>query len=297
MTTDITAPTALETVRRRRRRRRRSSLVVWFLTLALAFVVTIAIVGPWLPLPSPNAQSLTNRLQPPVFAGGSWDHPLGTDGLGRDMLARLTAGTRLTMLVAFTSVLIGGLIGVTAGTLSGLRRGWVDTVISRVIDAQLAIPFLLLAIAVITARGRSLGVLIFVLAIFVWARYARLVRSDAIGVAARPFITALRAAGVPTRRIIVRHLLPNIGGTVLVITTLEIGMIIIGESALSFLGLGVVAPDVSWGSMLAEGREDMRRAWWVVAAPGAAITSVVLIVNLLGDVLHARHDPRKRVVR
>jgi peptide/nickel transport system permease protein len=181
--------------------------------------------------------------------------------------------------------------------LAGYHGGSVDRVISRVIDAQLAVPFLLLAMGVISAHGRSLAALVFVLSIFVWARYARLVRADVLSLSARPFIPALRSSGLPTWRILLLHVLPNVGGTVLVVSTLEVGMIIIGESALSFLGLGVVAPNISWGAMLADGRSSMNQAWWVVALPGLAITVVVLAVNLLGDALRVMYDPRKQGIR
>lgn len=279
------------------RRRRRAPASMYLFAGILATVVLLAAVGPFLPLPDPNAQDLRGRLQPPVMFGGDMSHPLGTDQLGRDMLARLVAGARLTVLIAVLAVGLGGVIGTIAGMLAGYKGGWLDTVISRVIDAQLAVPFLLLAMGIISAHGRSMAALVFVLSIFVWARYARLVRADVLSLSARPFIPALRSSGLPTPRILLFHVLPNVGGTVMVVTTLEVGMIIIGESALSFLGLGVVTPDISWGAMLADGRASMYQAWWVVALPGLAITLVVLSVNLLGDALRVMYDPRKQGLR
>ena len=276
---------------------RRHHASIYLFAGILGVVVFLAVAGPFLPLPDPNTQDLRGRLQPPGLFGGDLSHPLGTDQLGRDMLARLVAGARLTVLIAVLAVGLGGVIGTIAGMLAGYHSGLPDTVISRVIDAQLAVPFLLLAMGVISAHGRSLAALVFVLSIFVWARYARLVRADVLGLSARPFIPALRSSGLPTWRILLFHVLPNVGGTVLVVTTLEIGMIIIGESALSFLGLGVVAPDISWGAMLADGRASMYQAWWVVALPGLAITVVVLSVNLLGDALRVMYDPRKQGIR
>lgn len=279
------------------RSRRRRQVSVYVLAGILGIVVLLALAGSFLPLPDPNVQDLRGRLQPPVLLGGDLSHPLGTDQLGRDMLARLVAGARLTVLIAVIAVGLGGVIGTIAGMLAGYLGGWRDTVISRIIDAQLAVPFLLLAMGVISAHGRSLIALIFVLSIFVWARYARLVRADVLSLSARPFIPALRSSGLPTWRILIFHVLPNVGGTVLVVTTLEVGMIIIGESALSFLGLGVVPPNISWGAMLADGRASMNQAWWVVALPGLAITLVVLSVNLLGDALRVMYDPRKQGIR
>ncbi len=280
-------------VRASERPRRRYHGTIFFAGI-LAVVLVLAVIGPFLPLPDPNLQDLRGRLQPPLLFGGTSAHPLGTDQLGRDILARLVAGARLTALISILAVGLGGVVGTVAGMFAGYRRGWVDAVISRVVDAQLAVPFLLLAMGVISAHGRSLGALVFVLSIFVWARYARLVRADVLSLTARPFVPALRSSGLPTWRIMLFHVLPNVGGTVLVVTTLEIGMIIIGESALSFLGLGVVAPDISWGAMLADGRASMQQAWWVVALPGLAITLVVVSVNLLGDALRVMYDPRKQ---
>ncbi|MBS4754549.1 ABC transporter permease [Nocardioides sp. zg-ZUI104] len=285
---------------RRRRRsagRPRTHSSVYVLGGLLGLVVLLAVAGPLLPLDDPNAQDLRGRLQAPTFWIGGTEHPLGTDQLGRDILSRLVEGARLTVLIAVLAVGLGGVVGTCAGMLAGYHGGWIDKVISRMVDAQLAVPFLLIAMSIISTNGRSLTALVIVLSIFVWARYARLVRADVLSLTARPFIPALRSSGLPTWRIMISHVLPNISGTVLVVTTLEIGMIIISESALSFLGLGVVAPDISWGAMLADGRASMQDAWWVVAFPGLAITLVVLSVNLLGDALRVQYDPRKQANR
>lgn len=260
----------------------------------LGVVIFLAIFGTVLPLPDPNAQDLASRFQPPTLWIGGAEHPLGTDQLGRDILSRIVSGARLTVFISVLAVGIGGLIGVTVGMLAGYHGGRIDKLLSRIIDAQLAVPYLLIAMAIIATSGRSLPALVFVLSIVVWARYARLVRADVLALVSRPFIPALKSSGLPSWRILVFHVLPNIGGTVLVISTLEVGMIILSESALSFLGLGVVSPDISWGAMLADGRASMQEAWWVVAFPGLAITLVVLSVNLLGDALRVRYDPRKR---
>lgn len=288
-----TADQQFGTVRRRHRLRRPSTLTM--LVVPLAVVAVLAVVAPWLPIPEPNQQDLTNRLVPPFFqAEGSLAHPLGTDQLGRDMLSRLLHGARLTFVIAFAAMVLGATFGTLVGMLAGYRRGWVDTVLSRIIDAQLALPVILLALAIITARGRALPTLVFVLAVIGWAQYARIVRSETLAIRERPFVLGLRAAGAPTWRIILRHVLPNVGGTVLVLATLEIGAMILAESALSFLGLGVVSPRISWGAMLADGRDHITQAWWVITMPGIAITLVVIVINLLGDSLRLRYDPRKR---
>ena len=275
--------------------RRASNRSLWLMGLPLVLLGLVVLVAPLLPLVDPGLQDLRARLIPPIFLeGGTWEHPLGTDQLGRDLLARIIYGGRLTFVIAIAAVLFGSVFGTLLGMIAGYRRGWIDTVIARVVDAQLALPFILLAIAIIVSRGRSLTVLVAVLAIISWAQYARVIRAEALSLRERPFILGLRAAGASSMRIILRHVLPNVGGTVLVLATLEVGTMILAESALSFLGLGVISPDISWGGMLAGGREFIQDAWWVVAFPGIAITFVVLSINLLGDTLRARYDPRKR---
>lgn len=275
--------------------RRSGNRSLWLLGLPLLLLGLLVVAAPLLPLADPGLQDLRGRLIPPIFLeGGTWEHPLGTDQLGRDLLARVIYGGRLTFVIAIAAVLVGSVFGTLLGMVAGYRRGWIDTIISRVVDAQLALPFILLAIAIIVSRGRSLVVLVAVLAIISWAQYARVIRAEALSLRERPFILGLRAAGASPIRIILRHIFPNIGGTVLVLATLEVGTMILAESALSFLGLGVVPPDISWGGMLAGGREFIQDAWWVVTFPGIAITFVVMSINLLGDTLRARYDPRKR---
>ena len=268
---------------------------LWWFGLPLALLAALCFLAPLLPLDDPNMQDLRGRLTPPSWqSGGSFDHVLGTDQLGRDILARLLFGGRLTFIIAAAAVGVGSIFGTLAGMIAGYRRGWIDTVISRVVDAQLALPFILLAIAIIVGRGRSLIVLVGVLAIISWAQYARIIRAQTLSLREKPFILGLRAAGASNTRIILRHILPNVGGMFLVLATLEVGTMILAESALSFLGLGVVSPDISWGTMLAEGRDYIQDSWWLVTLPGIAITFVVLWINLFGDGLQAIYDPRKR---
>ncbi|GII78543.1 peptide ABC transporter permease [Sphaerisporangium rufum] len=267
----------------------------------LAFGVPLALIGavclaaPLLPLPDPAAQSLSAALRPPAWlSGGDAAHLLGTDHLGRDVLARILYGGRLTFLIAVAGMLAGAVPGTLLGLVSGFYRGTVDAVVSRFVEAQLALPFILLAIAVIAGRGRSLSALVLVLALFGWAQYARVIRAETLSLRERPFVLGLRCAGVPAPRILLAHMLPNVAGTVLVLVTLQIGTVILAESALSFLGLGVVSPQISWGAMLADGRDQLTHAWWVAAFPGLAITTVVLLVNLLGDAMRSWLDPKKR---
>jgi peptide/nickel transport system permease protein len=276
-------------------RRRRPSRGLRWAAAPLALLILLALLAPVLPLPDPSQHDLPARLTPPWWAeGGSWTHPLGTDQFGRDMLSRLLHGARLTLFIAAAGVALAASLGTVLGMVAGYSRGWVDTVISRVVDAQLAIPFMLLAIAIISSRGRSLALLIFVLVAIGWAQFARVIRSEVLSLRERPFILSLRAAGVPTARLIARHVLPNVFGTVVVLATLETVTMVLAESALSFLGLGVVEPNISWGSMLAEGRDYMTTAWWLVTLPGLAITIVVVYINLLGDRYLSTYGVRKR---
>lgn len=255
----------------------------------------LALLGPLLPLPDPAAQDLVNNLRPPIFAGGDWGHVLGTDQLGRDVLARLVAGTRLTALIALSAVFLGAVIGSLLGVIAGFKGGWLDAVVSRITEAQLALPFILLAISVIVARGKSVTTLIFVLALVGWAQYVRVVRAETLSIREKGFVAGLRVGGVSDFRIIMRHVIPNVFGTILALGTLEIGTMILAESALSFLGLGVSDPDISWGADLASGKDYLEMAWWLITFPGLAISLVVLLVNLAGDQLRSRYDLRKRM--
>lgn len=274
----------------RRGSKKGARVLIWLSPLfALAFV---ALITPVLPLPAPTSLDLSRALEPPIWSsGGSWRHVLGTDGLGRDEAVRLLWGMRLSLLISATAVAVSAGTGALFGFIAGYYGGVIDFVISRLVDAQLAIPFLLLAMAVVTARGQSVGALIVALSVVGWARYARIMRGEALALRSRPFILGLRVAGVSARRIIIRHVLPNSATTLLVVGTLDVGVMMLTESALSFLGLGVSPPAISWGSMLAEGRDYLSSQWWLVAFPGLAITTVVVAVNLIGDRLQAILDP------
>jgi peptide/nickel transport system permease protein len=274
---------------------RRGSHSLWLFGVPLAIIVLIVLLGPLLPIPGPNTQNLDASLKPPVFmAHGSWAHPLGTDQLGQDLLSRMIYGGRLTLLLGVLGMLVAIVPGTLLGMLAGYGRGWLDVIVTRLAEAQLALPFVLVALAVIFDRGHSLGVLLFVLGITGWAQCARVVRSATLVLRERPFILALRASGLSSTRILLRHVLPNLAGTLAVLATLQIGAVILIESALSYLGVGVVPPSVSWGSVLASGQDQLQTAWWLSAFPGIAITIVVLLVNLFGDALITFFDPRKR---
>jgi peptide/nickel transport system permease protein len=230
-----------------------------------------------------------------LFSPGA--HPLGTDELGRDILSRILYGSRTTLLIAAGAVILGGAVGTLLGIIAGYYRGIVDRILMRVVDIQLALPLMLLALLVVAAVGASTQNLVIVLALTSWLRYARIIRGQVLALREREFILSAHAIGAGTWRIMIKHLLPNVMTPVLVIATLELARIIIMDAALSFLGLGVQPPSPSWGRMLADGRVYITTAWWIVTFPGLAILLTVLSVNLLGDWLRDYFDPKLRTAR
>jgi peptide/nickel transport system permease protein len=220
--------------------------------------------------------------------------PLGTDLLGRDVLSRLIWGARISLLIALVATVLGATVGSLIGLLSGYYRGRVDRVVTKLVDIQLAFPFVLLAIAVIAVAGPSIPVLIVVLAIGAWVGHARIVRGLVLSLRERDYVQAALALGAGTPRILFRHLLPEILSVIVVLATFDVGRIIILESTLSFLGLGVQPPTPSWGSDLRDAAAYVRQAWWTATFPGLAIMVVVLGLNLVGDALRDALDPRTR---
>jgi peptide/nickel transport system permease protein len=264
--------------------------------LCLIVVFIMALGAPWITPHDPVRQDLQLRLRPPAWhAEGDWTYPLGTDHLGRDILSRIIYGARISLLVGFVSVLAAAAIGTVLGLIAGYRGGWIDDLISRVIDVQLAIPYFLLAVALVMALGSSLRNVIFVLVLYGWTVYARLVRGQTFSVREREYVQAARTVGVGVPRIMARHILPNVVSPMIVMATLEIANMIIFEAGLSFLGLGVQPPTPSWGGMLADGRDYIPAGiWWPATFPGLAISLTVLALNLCGDWLRDWLDPRMR---
>ncbi len=261
----------------------------------LGLVCLAALTAPWLAPHDPREQVLERRLFPPAWtAGGNWAFPLGTDHLGRDILSRLIYGSRISLLVGITAVVISGLLGVTLGLLAGYYGGRLDALIMRMVDVQLAFPFILLAIAIIAVLGPGLRNVIVVLGVAGWMVYARVVRGQVLALKEKEFVAAARALGVPNRVIIPRHLLPNVLTPVIIVATFAVATTIITEASLSFLGLGVESIIPTWGSMLADGRAYIGRAWWLTTFPGLAILFTVLSINVLGDWLRDHLDPRLR---
>lgn len=262
--------------------------------VTILLIVSLWPVG-WLPA-NPMITSLAKRLRPPVwFVGGNWEHPLGTDALGRDILSRMMLGTRYSMMIAALAIMISAGFGVTLGVVSGYFGGTVDSIVMRLVDIQLAFPLLLLVIAAIAILGASLPILIVLLGISGWAQYARLVRAETLKIIGHEYVEASRAVGNRSLRIIVRHVLPNASTTIVVFGTFEFARILLLESAVSFLGLGIQPPTPSWGTMIADGRNHIFNAWWVSAIPGLAISMAVLAFNFLGDGLRDVLDPRTTV--
>jgi peptide/nickel transport system permease protein len=261
-------------------------------------VVLVGLLAPAIAPHDPNDQDLIMITVPPVWeVGGSPEYLLGTDNLGRDLLSRLLYGAQVSLLVAGVTVLLSGSVGVLLGLISGYVGGRVDNVLMAVAEVQLAFPFILLAIAIISALGPSLTTTVLALAIASWVSYARIIRAETLSQREREYMTAARALGASHARMLFRHLLPLMATPVLVIATLEIARMIVIESSLSFLGLGVQPPRASWGSMVADGRDYLLIAWWLPVFPGLAITVTVMGVNMLGDWLRDAFDPRLRRAR
>lgn len=269
-----------------------SPLVMVAMAVLILFMV-IGVFAPWLSPQDPNAQNLAGRLRPP----GTDGHLLGTDSLGRDVLSRLIHGTRISLMVSFAAVALAAIIGVVVGLVSGYAGRWVDSVVMRVVDAWLAFPFLLLAIAIVAVLGRGVNNIIIALVVTGWVLYARLVRGETLSLREREFVLSARSLGTPPLAIMFKHILPNCLAPIMVVATLEIGIVIVTEASLSFLGLGAAASEPSWGSMLADGRAYVTRAWWLATLPGLAIFLVVLAVNIMGDALRDALDPRHEGLR
>jgi peptide/nickel transport system permease protein len=263
--------------------------------VVVLLVAVCALFAPWIARADPSAQDLSSTLVPPMWvAGGSAAHLLGTDNLGRDVLVRIVWGARVSALVGVCVVAIGATIGVTAGLLAGYMRGWVDDVIARITDVQLAFPLVLLAVAIVAVVGPGLGTVIAAIGLTSWVQYVRVVRAEVLSLREREFVLAAEAAGAGAPRILLRHLLPNVSSIAIVLGTFEIARAVVLESSLSFLGLGVPPATPSWGGMLADGREYLDTAWWIALFPGLAIVIAVMGVNLLGDGLRDALDPSTR---
>jgi peptide/nickel transport system permease protein len=262
--------------------------------LILAAVILASAGAPLLASSDPIKPSFGKRLQPPRVLGGASTYVLGTDNLGRDILARLLYGGRVSLALAAGAVVLAAGVGVAVGLAAGVLGGRLDAVVMRAADVQLAFPVIMLAIAIVAVVGTSPGALVSVLALSGWVLYARTVRASVLTIRQLDYVEAARTLGASDLRVILRHILPNTLAPILVIGSSQFATMVLLESGLSFLGLGVQPPQPSWGAMLAEGRDYLSNAWWLATVPGLAISLVVLGANLLGDGLRDLLDPRLR---
>ena len=261
----------------------------------LSVVIVVAVAAPWIAPHNPNEQVLERRLLPPAWVeGGTRNHLLGTDHLGRDILSRIIYGSRISLAVGFSAVVISGLLGIAAGLVAGFYGRGYEATIMRLVDIQLAFPFILLALAIIGVLGPGLRNVILVLGVAGWMVYARVVRGQVLSVREREFVEAARAIGASDFRIIRRHVLPNTLAPVIIVATFAVATCIITEASLTFFGLGVEATIPTWGSMLSDGRAYMGTAWWLTTFPGLAMMLTVLALNVIGDWLREFIDPRMR---
>jgi peptide/nickel transport system permease protein len=265
-------------------------------TLILAAIALVAIFADQLAPHNPEVGSLVARFKPPFWQdGGSTKYLLGTDQLGRDVLSRLIFGARVSMIVGITAVIFAGVVGTLLGILSGYLGGWVDQVIMRVTDTWLALPALTFAIFLAAIVGPSMWNIVIVLGITYWTRYARVVRGEVLSLREREFVRLAIVAGCSKWTIMARHILPNVVNSAVVLASLMLGVVIITEATLSFLGVGVPPPQPAWGLMLSDGKQGLMVGyWWLTVFPGCCIMLMVLSANLLGDWLRVKLDPQLR---
>lgn len=274
--------------------KRQPSLGMAIVLALLAAFVLAALLAPWLSPFDPARQSLLLRLRPPGSLLRGQYFWLGTDDLGRDLLSRLLYGARASLLVAAAAVVVSFFVGTALGMIAGWFRGWWAVLIMRLVDTMLSIPAILLAVLTVAVLGPSFLNLVLVLGLTRWPRYTRVAYAQTLQVAGLPYIRAAEMAGCNSVRVLWRHILPNIAGPMMVVATNEFGLMILFEAGLSFLGLGIQPPAASWGSIMSVGRAYVERAWWLTVFPGACLFMVVLCVNVAGDWLRDRLDPRAR---
>lgn len=273
-----------------------SSIVTSIIGLVIiGLLVIVAVLAPFIAPYDPTKGTLSDRLTPPAWQeGGSIAHLLGTDLLGRDTLSRLIFGARTSLAVAVLAILVSGIAGSLLGATAGYLGGWSNTIIMRLVDVAFSFPAILLAMVLAVVVGPSFFNIIFVISLVLWAEYARMARGETLRVREMDYVALAQVAGVSKTRIMMRHILPNVASSLIVLATLQVGIVIIMESSLSFLGVGVPPPTPDWGSMIAEGRSYVVTAWWLSVVPGVAIVVTVLSFNLLGDTLTEILNPALR---
>ena len=277
--------------------RRRDSSFPVVAAVVLVSVVACAVFGPWFAPHEAGKISLADAMTPPFWDDrGSTKYLLGTDNLGRDILSRIIAGARVSANVALYAIVISGFVGTALGMAAGYFRGVVDTLISRLIDVQMSVPSIPLAMLFAAVLPPGEAMVIFIIVLSYWTWYARLVRGEVLSLRERDFVKLAKVAGVGTATIFYRHLAPNVLNMLLVLATLQFGSVIVFEAGLSFLGLGIQPPNISWGGMLADGRNFIDVAWWLITLPGLAIMASCLASNVLGDWLRDTFDPVRRQI-
>jgi len=278
------------------RRRRQIDRIPWIsISTIVVLLILPAIFADVITVHDPLRGILADRLTPPMWLdGGSSTYPLGTDKQGRDILTRIIYGARISLTVSIVTIFIGVVIGSTLGLMAGYLGGWVDRIISWLIDTFFSLPYILLALVIVAAIGPSFATIIFILSITIWAPFARQVRGETLSVREEEFIARAQVAGSPRWRILFKHILPNITNTLIVLATLQVGVVILNEASLSFIGAGIPRPNPAWGLMVADGRDQVLIGWWLSFFPGLAILLVVLALNLTGDWLRDYMDPKLR---
>jgi peptide/nickel transport system permease protein len=261
----------------------------------IVILVLTAIFAQFVAPHDPTAGALGNRLKPPFWEkGGSTAHLLGTDVLGRDTLSRLIFGARTSLTVASVAILLAGIVGSSLGIVAGYLGGWADIIIMRAADLAFSFPTILLAMVLAVVFGASFFNIVLVISLVLWAEYARMARGETLKVKVMDYVALAQVAGISKVRIMIRHILPNVASALIVLATLQVGVVIILESSLSFLGVGMPPPTPAWGSMIAEGRSYVVTAWWLSLMPGVAILATVLSFNLLGDALTELLNPARQ---
>src|SRR5918996_1517699 len=267
----------------------------WFPTAVLLALILTAALAPLLAPHDPTAGDIMRKLIPPVWAErGDWEHPLGTDRFGRDVLSRIIYGSRISLLVSLIAIGVAGTFGTLLGLVSGYRGGLVDVVLMRLTDITLSLPLILIAVVMVAVTEPSFRNVIIVVALLLWPRFARQIRGETLAIKEQDFVALAVVAGRSSAWIISRHVFPNVVPTLLVISTLQVGYVILLEGTLSFLGVGVPPPNPAWGLMIADGRGFLATAWWITLFPGLAMLLTVLAVNLMGDWLRDHLDPKLR---
>lgn len=266
------------------------------IVVLLVVLIIPALFADWIAPHDPYKAYLRNRLEPPMFFGGTWEFILGTDRLGRDVLSRIMHGAKYALVISLVGIFLGAVVGTFLGMIAGYLRGWPDAIIMRIVDITFALPSILLALALASVSGPSFQLVIFVVIFVIWGYFARQVRAETLSLRERDFVARARVAGASDLRILRKYILPNIVNTIVVLATLQIGVVIVLEATLSFLGIGIPRPTPAWGLLVADGRQLIVVSWWISFFPGVAILLTVMSVNMLGDSLRDWLDPKLRQV-